>query len=112
MKALNQFIHANAAQLLGVVRQELLSGVRAPSQFDYLRLLLRSFEDVPVHREDYEEAAEIHNICRSKGIAGNSVDFLICAVSLRNGWPILTLDQDFANYAVCVPIPIYALNSS
>jgi hypothetical protein len=104
---LASLIEANRAQLIGVVRQELLSGLRERRQYERMRDLLRSFRDVPLEREDYEDAGAVNSACRLKGVAGNSVDFLICAISLRRGWPILTLDRDFARYALCVPIHIH-----
>jgi len=109
--ALKRLIQANSAALLGVVRQELLSGMREPIQFERLRLLLSSFPDVTIVAADHEEAAAIHNACRARGVAGNSVDFLICAVSIRRSWPIFTLDRDFVGYASCVPIRRYAMDS-
>jgi len=109
--ALASLIEANQAQILGAVRQEMLSGLREPDQYERLRHLLRAFRDVPLEREDYEEAGAVSNACRLKGVAGNSVDFLICAVSLRRNWPILTLDRDFAGYASCVSIQMHGAST-
>lgn len=96
-----------SAQLLGVVRQEMLSGLRENSQFERLRKLLQAFPNVQLDTEDYEEAARISNICRSKGIAGSPVDYLICATAVRRGWSIFTLDHDFDGYAKHLPIKLF-----
>ncbi|HEY0758884.1 MAG TPA: PIN domain-containing protein [Acidisarcina sp.] len=96
------------AQLLGVVRQELLSGIRERARYDRLLKLFRPFPDVPLQQEDYERAASMHNLCRAHGIAGSSADFLICAASARRHWPILTIDRDFTRYATCLPIVYYS----
>lgn len=64
-----------------------------------LRDQLRSFEDIPLLVEDYEMAAEMYNTCRSKGIQGSHIDFLICSAAKRNLFPIFTLDKDFSHYA-------------
>ena len=75
---LQALIMAFRVQMLGVIRQEILSGIRSDAQFAQLKTLLRSFPDRPVLTEDYERAAEYFNLCRSKGIQGSNTDFLIC----------------------------------
>lgn len=101
---LRQLILNDRAQLLGLVRQELLTGIRHAEQFERLKMVLRAFSDVPLTSEDHEEAAMIANRCRAAGIAATAADFLICGVSLRHNWPILTLDKDFHHIAKAVPI--------
>jgi predicted nucleic acid-binding protein len=95
------------AAILGLIRQELLSGVRAPAQFDSLRERLRDFPDVELVTEDYEEAAAASNRCRARGVQGSLVDFLICAAASRREMPILTADEDFVRYARILPIELY-----
>ena len=104
-------IEGNQVQLLGAVRQELLSGLRERAQYERLRELLRSFRDVKLEIEDYEGAAAMSNLCRSKGIAGNSIDFLICAAAVRRRWTVLTLDRDFMRYATCLPIKVHSASA-
>jgi predicted nucleic acid-binding protein len=94
-------------QLLGAVRQELLSGLREESQFRRLRDYLRDFPDVPVETEDYEEAARASNQCRSAGIAASPVDMLMCAVAVRHRWDILTADRDFVHYRTILKINLF-----
>lgn len=53
--------------LLGVIRQEVLSGIRYSEQFIRLRDYLRAFPDLELTTEDYELAAEFFNTCRSSG---------------------------------------------
>ena len=57
---------------------------------------------------DYEEAAHMNNRCRTLGIEGSAVDFLICAAAHRRGWAILTTDQDFQNYASVLPLRLHS----
>jgi predicted nucleic acid-binding protein len=96
---LQELIADGQAEIIGPVRQELLCGFRDEVEFRQLRDRLRRFQDAPLDREDYEEAARIHNLCRAAGVSGSSVDFLICAVAGRRQWQILTLDKDFERYA-------------
>jgi len=103
---LQEQVRESRAQLLGPVRQEILSGIREEAQFRRIRNHLQGFGDVPLRMQDYEEAAALTNRCRSSGIAGCPVDMLICSVSLRNGWQIFTTDRDFSRYARVLPIQL------
>jgi predicted nucleic acid-binding protein len=109
VNALQEMIAEGRARLPGVVRQELLSGIRHKTQFDRVAVALRSFEDVELHIEDYEEAAAADNQCRSAGIAGSTTDFLICAVAMRRGWSVFTVDHDFARFGKVLPVKLVAV---
>ena len=107
--ALEQLIGDGMVALPGAIRQELLSGIREPGQYERLRRSLRAFPDISLSVEDYEEAARLSNRCRAEGIAGSAVDFLLCGVALRRPWTIFTSDGDFARYATCAPIRLLTL---
>ena len=106
---LHEIIDEGRAQLLGSVRQELLSGLREHAQFRRLRDYLRDFPDTSLAAEDYEEAARASNECRKAGIASTPVDMLICAVSLHYGWPIFSTDRDYSNYAAVLPLQLFSV---
>ena len=84
-----RMIHDHRVQMIGPIRQEILSGIRRESQFKKLQKHLESFPDLPVLTEDYVTAAKYFNRCRSKGIQGSNTDFLICAIANRNKLSIL-----------------------
>jgi predicted nucleic acid-binding protein len=107
-KALAELIREARVQMLGAIRQELLSGIREENQFRKLRDYLRAFREPSLEVADYEDAARMSNECRSRGIAGSAVDFLICASAQRRGWAIFTTDQDFQNYASVLELPLYS----
>ena len=107
--ALAELIRDGRAQLVGVVRQELLSGIREEDRFRKLRDYLRAFDDPRLELADYEEAAQMHNRCRSRGIAGSAIDFLICAVADRREWQIFTTDRDFERYGRVLGVKLYAV---
>ena len=90
--------------LLGVIRQEVLSGIRYSEQFIRLRDYLRAFPDLELTSEDYELAAEFFNTCRSNGVQGSNTDFLLCAVAHRRGYSIFTTDKDFENFRLHIPV--------
>ena len=86
------------AIMIGPVRQEILSGISDENKFVKLKNALETFSDFHITTEDYETAAEFYNRCRSAGIQGSHIDYLICSVAHNNDFLILTLDKDFFNY--------------
>ncbi len=107
VSALRELIRDGHAQLLGPIRQELLSGVRHENTFVRLRDQLRAFDEPVLNQADYEEAAHIHNRCRSRGISGSPADFLICAAAFRRNWKIFTNDHDFTRFSEAVNVTLY-----
>jgi len=105
---LSELIREGRARMIGLVRQELLSGIKAAEQYEKLRLHLRSFPDEVVDTSDYEEAAKAGNRCRAKGVVVSIVDILLCAIANKRLWTIFTTDPDFSNYAKVLPLRIHA----
>jgi len=106
---LSEVIREGRARVIGLVRQELLSGIKTTEQYEKLRIYLRAFPDEVIDTLDYEEAAKAGNHCRAKGVVVSIVDILLCAAAIRRGWAILTTDPDFSNYAKVLPLSIHAL---
>jgi len=109
---LRQLIADHRVQIIGPIRQEILSGVRGPAQFKKLESYLAAFPDLPLTTEDHVTAAEFFNVCRSKGLQGSNTDFLICAVSVRHRLAILTEDRDFGLFARHLPIVLFSARGS
>ena len=107
VRLLSDLVRDSRAVLMGAIRQELLSGIKLATQFETLRSALIAFEDVALTRQDYELAAQLFNTCRSKGIQGSNTDFLICAVSINQELPVLSLDNDFVNYQKHLAIRLF-----
>lgn len=105
-KQLSQLIYNNQVRIIGPIRQELLSGYTDKNNFERLRQKLIYFPNEPILDADYESAAEYSNFCRSKGIQGSHIDFLICAVSIRAKFQIYTTDKDFKQYSKHLPISV------
>lgn len=108
VQELKELINEVRVQLIGPVRQELLSGIKSKKQFNLLKSHLQAYDDLELAREDYELAAEYFNTARQKGIQGSNTDFLICAVSTRRNMPILTTDKDFSNFKTFTPINLHS----
>lgn len=106
---LSGLIQEGRTRILGLIRQELLSGIKAVDQFEKLRLILRAFPDEEARTEDYEAAAIAANKCRSKGIAVSVVDMLICAVADSRDLTIFSTDPDFKRYAAVLSLKLHSV---
>ncbi len=98
--------------MLGPIRQEVLSGYSNKSKFKKLNNKLRYFENTQIIDDDYVQAAIFSNTCRSKGIQGSHIDFLICAVAFRSESEIFTTDNDFSYYRKHIPIQLFNIKAT
>lgn len=104
---LKHLIDDARVQMIGSIRQELLSGIKSLSQFNKLKQYLSAFPDLPLNEEAYELAAHFFNECRQEGIQGSNIDFLICSVSKLFDIPIFTTDKNFLQYKKLLPIKLH-----
>lgn len=111
IELLTELISDTNIIIIGPIRQEILSGISLKPKFNELRDKLAIFKDNPLVSDDFILAAEYFNLCRSKGIQGSHIDFLICAFSINNHYPILTLDKDFQHYKKHLPIKTIKIES-
>jgi predicted nucleic acid-binding protein len=88
VQELRHLVQDHRVQMIGPVRQEILSGIRHESQFNVA-------------------AATFFNLCRTKGVQGSNTDFLICAVAVRNKFAIYSTDKDFDLFSKHIPIIMY-----
>src|SRR6266849_5755630 len=96
---LTNLIKEGRAIIMGLVREELLSGIKTSSQYEKLRAVLRAFPDEPATTSDYEAAAKAGNDCRARGVIVSVSDILICAIAIARDWSIFAADTDFKSYA-------------
>ena len=106
-ETLTKMLRDLQAVIIGPIRQEILSGISDETKFMDLKDRLSFLPDVPILTSDYELAAQYSNICRRKGIQGSAVDFLICAVAVKNEFAIYTVDKDFEYYKTVLPISLW-----
>lgn len=109
---LTELVREGRAGMIGLIRQELLSGIKTSAQFEELRKTLRAFSDEPIGIEDHEAAAKASNTCRAKGIAATLVDMLICTVAERRGMSVFTTDPDFDEYSRCLHVKLHSVRDS
>lgn len=107
VRELQELIKEFRVQMIGSIRQEILSGIRSIDQFDLIKERLRSFVDLEIITSDYERAAEFFNTARMKGVQGANTDFLICAVAERRHMAVFTNDKDFKLFQKCLPLKLH-----
>lgn len=104
---LKKIIAADAVQMVGGIRQELLSGAAPQQRFDQLREYLRFFPNLQQDEEDDERAADYYNVCRRRGVQGTDTDLLICSLAVRHGLKVYSTDNDFESYARYIPVKLH-----
>ena len=102
-----KLIDSNELALFGIVRQELLSGVKLPAHFERIDLTTQALPLFFADDEDHTTAARFFNTCRARGIQGSPIDFLICAMAVKRKFLIYTTDPDFELYEPIIPIELY-----
>jgi predicted nucleic acid-binding protein len=96
------------------VVMEVLAGATSERHASQLRSALLAFPLVAVAGlDDYDEAAAIQRLCRTKGeTIRNTIDCLIAAVAMRVGASILHKDRDFDVIARCTDLKIQPVSHS
>ncbi len=107
VREFRNLILEHRVNIIGPIRQEILSGLREDAQFSRLEKHLSSFPDLPLTTDDYVLAARFFNTCRAKGVQGSNTDFLICTVAVQRQLAIFTTDKDFSLFAKRLPIGLH-----
>lgn len=107
VQELRNLITDHRVEIIGPIRQEILSGIREDAQFKKLEKHLAAFPDISVTTEDYVRAARFFNLCRARGVQGSNTDFLICAIAVRFRYAIYTTDKDFSLFSKYLPISLH-----
>jgi predicted nucleic acid-binding protein len=109
VKLWSDLITSQQAYLIGIVRQEILSGIKSAKVFQSVRQHLNDMPHLTNSLPDYDQAAEYFNFCSVRGVAATAVDMLICATSARNKIPVLSVDVDFERYQKLLPFRLIDL---
>lgn len=81
--------------LVGLILQELLDGTASERDWGRLLEALEPFPLLDVDRGTHILAARLGAACRRKAVQAGTVDLLIAAACVENGFPLLTADKDF-----------------
>ena len=103
----NDLVADGHVAMIGLIRQEILSGVSDEIQFQILKEKLDVFDDIPLKSEYFIQAAHFFNVCRKKGIQGSAIDFLICSVAHSLDLSIFTTDGDFNEYKKILKVKLF-----
>ena len=107
VRELGELLEDGRVQMVGLIRMEILCGIRDEKRFEKLKKAVAAFPDRELDTEVFETAAAMFNRCRAKGIQGSMADFVLCACSTLWGMPILTKDKDFNRYQRHLPIKLH-----
>ena len=107
VRDLQDIVDDGRAQILGAIRQELLSGVKSDRQFAVLKQKLSVFDDAELTTRDYENAAMAANRCTRAGVATGSIDVLICATALDRQWQVFSSDKGFLQFQKVLQFHIF-----
>jgi hypothetical protein len=106
---LQKLAQQGEVQLLGMVRQEMLSGVRDERRFLIIRDRLRAFPDVSARASGFPRGSQLKYPVPSGRLTSSTVDIYDRRCCLRNGWQIFSTDADFFHFAKVVPIQLFVL---
>jgi len=107
VNTLIDLIKDGKSALIGMIRQEILSGIRDAGTYESLREKLTDLPYVQTGLAEYDMAAEFYNRCVAKGIKASAVDMFICAAAATYQMPIFTTDADFRRYAKHLPVELF-----
>lgn len=95
--------------LTDVVFTEVLQGLRTDREVKRVEHYLRLFPILRLESlEDFALAARLYRTARRAGITiRRTLDCLIAAPCIRQGFPILHADEDFDRLASCTPLAVF-----
>ena len=103
-----QLVREGRVTVLGIIRQEVLSGIATAAAFERVREALEPFLDVALGSVDHENAARAFNACRASGVVGSAVYMLICSVAQRLDSAVFSTAPDFIRYASVLGLRLHA----
>ena len=72
LRYFSELIEEGRVEIIGSIRQEILSGIRSEKQFEQLKSYLDAFVDIPLSSDDYINAAQAFNRCSEQRDSGKS----------------------------------------
>jgi len=96
--------------ILGIVYQELLSGIKPEKRRLELAEALDAFPLILATKDHHRLAASIRGSCRSKGIDAGAIDCLIAATAILEKGKLVTIDKYFQHMTKAVAIPFLELS--
>jgi predicted nucleic acid-binding protein len=91
----------------GLILQELLQGFSGPKARRQINERFTAFPLLNPDREDHIAAAELRNLCRTRGVQAGTIDALLAQLCIRHELTILTTDIDFKHIAKHTSLQIW-----
>jgi predicted nucleic acid-binding protein len=105
-------IHAletgNRVICTGLILQELLQGFSGPKAKQQIVERFAAFPLLNPDREDHIAAAELRNLCRSRGVQAGTIAALLAQLCIRHELTLLTTDVDFDHIAKHTSLHVWA----
>ena len=103
---IDALLSADLVATTGMVRLELLGGVRSQEEWTRLSELLSALHNLPVVEEDWQGAASTAFRLRREGITIPFTDLLIGEVTLRSEAVLIHRDRHFDLLASRIPLRV------
>lgn len=101
---LREYIIKEKVYVLGIIAQEILSGITNSHLFEEIKNTFLDFPYLEPRKEDYTYAASLKNKLRSKGVTIHTIDALIAAMAIQHDCLLFTIDQDFQAISKYLPL--------
>ena len=95
VRALGRALGSGEVFSTGLILQELLQGFNRPQAGETIVSHFRAIPLLVPDRSDYESAADLHNLCRRKGVQTGTIDALLAQLCIRHDLKMLATDKDF-----------------
>ena len=99
-------LSADLVATTGMVRLELLGGVRSLEEWARLSELMSALHNLPVKEEDWQSAASTAYQLRREGITIPFTDLLIGEVTMRSDAVLIHRDRHFDLMASHIPLQV------
>jgi predicted nucleic acid-binding protein len=111
MRALGQALGNGELFSTGVILQQLLHGFNRPRAGERIVSHFRAIPLLVPDRSDYENAADLHNLCRRKGVQTGTIDSLLAQLCIRHDLKLLTTDKDFHQISKNRSVAVVGMNA-
>lgn len=104
---LGALIREDRISMLGLIRQEILSGIPDADRFEQVKSALKAFSDVPLTPADHEAAAVLFRLARAQKVKTSFSDCLMTSVAVRCDFKIFTFDKHFFLLQKLTPLRLH-----
>ena len=108
VRALGQALGNGEVFSTGLILQELLQGFNRPRASETIVSYFRAIPLLVPDRSDYESAADLHNLCRRKGVQTGTIDALLAQLCIRHDLLMLTTDKDFQQISKIATLQLWS----